>query len=75
MNKTINDITYGNDLIGEVIPGRRPNKVPQVVTKRNPCSMIGTWNVRTLLKTGKLENLKIEMKRLKIDILGISEMR
>jgi hypothetical protein len=75
MTSTINDNMYGNDLIGEVIPGRRPNKVPQIVTKRNPCSMIGTWNVRTLLQTGKLENLKIEMKRLKIDILGISEMR
>lgn len=63
------------DLIGEVIAGRKPNKVPQVVIKRNPCSMIGTWNVRTLLQTGKLENLKIGMERLKIDILGISEMR
>jgi len=36
---------------------------------------IGTWNVRTLLQIGKLENLKVEIKRLKIDILGISEMR
>lgn len=30
---------------------------------------------RTLMQTGKLENLKIAMKRLKIDILRISEMR
>lgn len=37
--------------------------------------MIETWNVRTLLQTGKLENLKIEMKLFKIDILRISEMR
>lgn len=65
---------YGNDLIGEVIPGWRPKKVPQV-TKRNSRSMIGIWNVRTLMQTGKLENLKIEIKRLKIDVLGISEMR
>lgn len=36
---------------------------------------IGTWNVQTLLKPGKLENLKIEMKKQKLDILGISEMR
>uniref|UniRef100_A0A8D8Z0H2 Craniofacial development protein 2 n=1 Tax=Cacopsylla melanoneura TaxID=428564 RepID=A0A8D8Z0H2_9HEMI len=36
---------------------------------------IGTWNVQTLLKAGKLENLKIEMRRQKLDILGISEMR
>jgi len=75
MTSTINDNMFGNDLIGEVIPGRRPHKLPQVDTKQNPCSMLGTWNVRTLLQTGKLENLKIEMKRLKIDILGISEMR
>jgi len=72
---TTNDIMYGNDLIGEVIPGKMLNEVPQVVIKRNPCSMIGIWNVRTLLQTGKRENLKIEMKRLKIDILGISEMK
>lgn len=27
------------------------------------------------MQTGKLENLEIKMKRLKIDILGIKEMR
>jgi len=31
---------------------------------------IATWNVRTLLQCGKLENLKIEMDKMKIDILG-----
>ncbi|XP_025412828.1 craniofacial development protein 2-like [Sipha flava] len=36
---------------------------------------IATWNVRTMLQCGKLENLKIEMARMKIDILGLSEMR
>ncbi|KAF0730470.1 craniofacial development protein 2-like [Aphis craccivora] len=36
---------------------------------------LATWNVRTLLQCGKLENLKIEMDKMKIDILGISEMR
>ena len=34
-----------------------------------------TWNVRTLYQTGKLENMKREMKRMKIDILGLSEVR
>ncbi|VVC38692.1 Endonuclease/exonuclease/phosphatase,Reverse transcriptase domain [Cinara cedri] len=72
---TINDIMYGNDLIEEFVPGKRLNKVPQVVIMRNLCSMIGTRIVRTLLQTGKLDNFKIEMERLKIDILGISEMR
>ncbi|XP_025408999.1 craniofacial development protein 2-like [Sipha flava] len=36
---------------------------------------IATWNVRTMLQCGILENLKIKMARMKIDILGLSEMR
>jgi len=34
---------------------------------------IGTWNVQTLYQDGKLENLILEMLRLKVDILGVSE--
>ena len=33
------------------------------------------WNVRTLLQKGKLENVKQEMARLGINVLGISETR
>ena len=36
---------------------------------------IGTWNVRTLNQDGKLENVIMKMKRLKLDILGLSEVR
>ena len=36
---------------------------------------IGTWNVRTLTDPGKLDNIKQEMKRLGINILGLSEVR
>ena len=36
---------------------------------------VACWNVRTVLRTGKLENIKQEMKRLKINILRISETR
>jgi exonuclease III len=36
---------------------------------------IGTWNVRTMLKRGKLRNVKVEMRRMKINILGLSEVR
>ena len=36
---------------------------------------IGVWNVRTLLQSGKLENLKEEMRRNKVDVMGISEVR
>uniref|UniRef100_A0A0L8FSI8 Endonuclease/exonuclease/phosphatase domain-containing protein n=1 Tax=Octopus bimaculoides TaxID=37653 RepID=A0A0L8FSI8_OCTBM len=31
---------------------------------------VGTWNVRTLYQSGKLEHVKQEMMRLTIDILG-----
>ena len=36
---------------------------------------IGTWNVRNLYQSGKLENVKQEMIRLNVNILGICETR
>ena len=36
---------------------------------------VGTWNVRTLRTKGKLENVKQEMRRMKINVLGLSEIR
>ena len=36
---------------------------------------IARWNVRTLLQKGKLENVKHEMARLGINVMGISETR
>ena len=36
---------------------------------------ISTRNVRSLCQKGKLENVKLEMERLKVQILGISETR
>ena len=35
---------------------------------------IGTWNVR-FMNQGKLEVVKLEMARVKVDILGISELK
>ena len=32
-----------------------------------------TWNVRTLYQAGKLDNLRQEFAKLKLDILGIAE--
>jgi len=64
------------DIFGNIsCLGRRRSKASQVVSKRKPCQNIATWNVRTMLNTGKLENIKVEMKRLNIDILGVSETR
>ena len=36
---------------------------------------IGTWNVRTLYQVGKLNQLVGEARRLKLEILGVSEAR
>ena len=36
---------------------------------------IGTWNVRTMMRKGKLENLKREMVKMKLNIVGLSEVR
>ena len=36
---------------------------------------IATWNVKTMKVRGKLENVKQEMRILKINILGLSEVR
>ncbi|CAF1540089.1 unnamed protein product, partial [Rotaria sp. Silwood1] len=36
---------------------------------------VGTWNVRTLWATGKLELLRNEMKHYRYDVIGISEVR
>ncbi|XP_044750612.1 uncharacterized protein LOC123310952 [Coccinella septempunctata] len=36
---------------------------------------IATWNVRSLFQSGKLANTEAEMCRMKIDILGLSEVR
>lgn len=36
---------------------------------------IGTWNVRSMYEAGKIHNTIREMKRLRISVLGVSEMR
>ncbi|XP_042886502.1 craniofacial development protein 2-like [Penaeus japonicus] len=35
----------------------------------------GTWNINTLYQPGKYENIKQEFGRLKVDIMGLSEVR
>ena len=40
-----------------------------------PRTRIGNWNIRTLTETSRLAQLEQEMKRYKIEILGLSEVR
>ena len=43
--------------------------------KRDKILRIGICNVRSFRTCGRLENLKMEMRRLDLDELGISEMK
>ena len=36
---------------------------------------IGTWNVSILKQGGKLENLKTEMRKNEVPVLGVSEVQ
>jgi len=48
----------------------------QATSLRNKSNMmIATWNVRTMHQDGKHENVQQEMKKYKMDILGIAEAR
>ena len=38
-------------------------------------SLIGFWNVRTMYEQGRVAQVIAEMKRYKLDILGVSESR
>ena len=56
------------------LKGRMPSdKVP--LKSRRGSLRIATWNVRTLLQKGKLDNLCQEAEHLKADIIEVSETR
>ena len=43
--------------------------------KQRHICRIATWNVRSMKKVGSLENLKLKMDRLAVDILQITVIR
>ena len=71
----------GNDVNGisarqDVASGRRENVVPRVVSMRNsPHEIIrdGTWNVGTMWRDEKLENINYETNRRGLQILRLAE--
>ena len=34
---------------------------------------LGTWNVRSLGRPGKMTNVIMEMKRMRVEIMGVAE--
>ena len=68
--------------IAAVAPGQRSreqqansDRHQATAYRQNVKQRIATWNVRTLYQTGKLANLYQEMVRMKIGVLGVSEVR
>uniref|UniRef100_A0A8D8R613 Craniofacial development protein 2 n=1 Tax=Cacopsylla melanoneura TaxID=428564 RepID=A0A8D8R613_9HEMI len=55
--------------------GSRRKKDENTKKTKDKSGRYATWNVRTLLQNSKLENLKMEMTNMDLDVLGIAEMR
>ena len=77
----VNSVKGGNHICGVISLGRdrhgrqvAPDR-HQATSCNNKSKTIATWNVTTLLEKGKLDNVKHEMSRMKVNILGISEDR
>ena len=71
-NFIANVSSLGQRIFRQVVPDRYP--INPVRENTNSFSL-ATWNVKTLYQCGKLENVRREMRRLKINILGLSEVR
>ena len=69
-NEAINTSLGRGTHVRQVRPDRQPATVRNKTTLR-----FGTWNVRTLYQAGKLANVKLEMERLNINMLGLCETR
>lgn len=59
---------------GQALNGQRVLRIPRLQLKDN-IWRIGTWNVRSLYVAGKVQNLLQEISRLKVDIMGVSEVK
>ena len=76
MKTRFNDVNGMPNQVRHVASGSGGSKASKVVIKRKPCTFnIAAWNVRTMQRDGKLENVLEEMKINAISVLGLSETR
>ena len=66
-----------DDYVSQVVPARQQVTVNKKIGMKiqQKKLKIATWNVRTMYQAGKLANVEQEMERMKIDVLGVSEVR
>ena len=79
-HNSVNRISHisGEDVsLGTVNHGIQvtPDRHLATVSTQKKNIRIGAWNVRTFLHPGKIGNVKLEMKRLNVNILGLEETR
>ena len=79
IERRVGDVAFGS---GELYCERAvENVASKVVNMRNPREMrIGTWNVRTMgqeaaVKKEKMANIVKEMKRCRLNVLGLCEVK
>ena len=74
---SVNGESTRSTSLGRMMFGQQEHPDRQQATSCNNRDnlRIGTWNVRTMYQAGKFENVKAEMNRCHIDVLGISEVR
>jgi len=61
--------------LGEIASNSRYSKKDYKEKKEQHSYKIRTWNVRTLNRGGKLENLKKEMQKDEVSVVDVSEVR
>jgi hypothetical protein len=61
--------------LGETPRSYKDYREKQKTQKEQHSYKIGTWNVRTFNQGGKLENLKKEMQKNAVSVLGVSDVR
>ena len=76
MKMASSQVKYSGGKIVPLSDLREGTTREEVIAKVRPDILrVGAWNVRSLNRSGRLENLKREMDRLKLDVVGICEIR
>ena len=73
--ETLTNVEISCDEVKGSNPIGRPPADGKKIKARGKMFNIGTWNVRTLHKEGKIDNLQQEMEEMNVDIMGIGETR
>ena len=57
------------------LPSRKDPRWPIGFLTLRQATRIGTWNVRSMYQTGKTSIIASEMRKYKLKVLGLSEVR